>query len=48
MPNLGEFSWNWILGDRTQVEKEKQQLIRRDVFASSIKPEVWHFRVVDV
>ena len=27
MSNVGEFPWSWFLGDRTQVQKEKENLV---------------------
>ena len=27
MSNVGEFPWSWFLGDRTHVQKEKENLV---------------------
>ena len=41
MPNIGEFPWKWIVGERTLVEKGKN---RPHVFISSLERRVRELR----
>ena len=48
MSDVGDFSYSWFLGDRTQVKKEKEKFVVACLLTSYIKREIRHFHVVVV
>ena len=49
MSNVGVFPWSGFLGDRTQVQIEKEKIVVAcRLFRSSLKREISYFHVIFV